>query len=206
MQDNFLEKINDYYSTKIRLHGPVSEGVDWNGDSSHQLRFDQLSKVIQDDKSFSLLDYGCGYGALYDYLRKNYTQVDYHGYDISEDMLESAKQVFPHLESKFISSLDVKSSFDYVVSNGLFNVKLHTEESVWKNFISNSLSQFNDLSSKGFAFNILTSYSDIDKQKNNLHYADPLYWFDFCKRNFSKNVALLHDYDLYEFTIIVRKA
>ncbi|MBM3138043.1 MAG: class I SAM-dependent methyltransferase, partial [Chloroflexi bacterium] len=29
--------------------------------------------------------------------------------------------------------------------------------------------------------------------------------FDYCKVNFSKNVALLHDYKLYDFTIIVRK-
>jgi hypothetical protein len=27
-----------------------------------------------------------------------------------------------------------------------------------------------------------------------------------CKRRFSRNVALLHDYDLYEFTVLVRKA
>jgi hypothetical protein len=29
--------------------------------------------------------------------------------------------------------------------------------------------------------------------------------FDICKRKFSRNVALLHDYGLYEFTILVRK-
>jgi len=38
-----------------------------------------------------------------------------------------------------------------------------------------------------------------------LYYADPLFLFDFCKQNFSKNVALLHDYRLYDFTLIVRK-
>ena len=29
--------------------------------------------------------------------------------------------------------------------------------------------------------------------------------FDVCKQPFSPRVALLHDYPLYEFTIIVRK-
>ena len=38
-----------------------------------------------------------------------------------------------------------------------------------------------------------------------LHYGDPLWFFDWCKRKYSRNVALLHDYDLYDFTIIVRK-
>ena len=38
-----------------------------------------------------------------------------------------------------------------------------------------------------------------------LYYADPCELFDRCKRRYSRNVALLHDYDLYEFTILVRK-
>ena len=60
-------------------------------------------------------------------------------------------------------------------------------------------------SQKGFAFNMLTIYSDKEYMKDNLYYSDPLFFFDFCKRNFSKNVALLHDYYEYDFTILVRK-
>jgi len=41
--------------------------------------------------------------------------------------------------------------------------------------------------------------------KDDLYYADPCYFFDYCKKKFSKNIALLHDYGLYEFTILVRK-
>ena len=58
---------------------------------------------------------------------------------------------------------------------------------------------------RGFSFNCLTKYSDDTKMKDYLFYADPCQLFDYCKRNFSKQVALLHDYGLYEFTIIVRK-
>jgi hypothetical protein len=39
----------------------------------------------------------------------------------------------------------------------------------------------------------------------NLYYADPLYLFDHCRVHYSKWVALLHDYGLYEFTVVVRK-
>ena len=41
--------------------------------------------------------------------------------------------------------------------------------------------------------------------KDHLFYADPCFFFDHCKKHFSKNVALLHDYGMYEFTILVRK-
>jgi hypothetical protein len=60
------------------------------------------------------------------------------------------------------------------------------------------------LGRRGFAFNALTSYSDADKQRTDLYYSDPTTLFDFCKRHLSRQVALLHDYPLYEFTIVVR--
>ena len=60
-------------------------------------------------------------------------------------------------------------------------------------------------SSRGFAFNCLTSYSDADKMRDDLYYADPCKLFDRCKRRYSRRVALLHDYGLWEFTILVRK-
>jgi hypothetical protein len=63
----------------------------------------------------------------------------------------------------------------------------------------------NDHSSRGFAFNMLTSYSDPERCRNDLYYGDPAYFFDLCKRNFARNVAVLHDYGLWEWTILVRK-
>ena len=65
--------------------------------------------------------------------------------------------------------------------------------------------QLNSSSSLGFAFNCLTTYSDPDKMRPYLYYADPANLFRHCKERYSRNVALLHDYDLYEFTILVRK-
>jgi hypothetical protein len=61
------------------------------------------------------------------------------------------------------------------------------------------------LSRKGFAFNALSLYSDPEKRRPDLYYADPLALFDHCQRHFSRYVSLLHDYPLYEFTILVRK-
>ena len=70
---------------------------------------------------------------------------------------------------------------------------------------NDSLGVLNETSTRGFSFNCLTSYSDSEKMRDDLFYANPCTIFDYCKRNFSKQVALLHDYGLYEFTILVRK-
>ncbi|MNE88029.1 hypothetical protein D3C80_1852890 [compost metagenome] len=63
----------------------------------------------------------------------------------------------------------------------------------------------NACSRKGFSFNCLTSYSDLEYMRDYLYYGDPCFYFDYCKRAFSGQVALLHDYGLYEFTLLVRK-
>jgi hypothetical protein len=84
-------------------------------------------------------------------------------------------------------------------------MKLDLDVKAWNGIILEGLHQMDAHSQKGFAFNLLTKYSDADKMRPDLYYGDPLFFFDYCKRNFSKNVALLHDYGLYDFTILVRK-
>ena len=68
-----------------------------------------------------------------------------------------------------------------------------------------TVDRFDQLSTKGFAFDVLTLYSDPPLRRPDLHYADPLFWFDRCKRKYSRSVALLHDYPLWEFTVLVGK-
>ena len=66
-----------------------------------------------------------------------------------------------------------------------------------------TLDNLNAFSRKGFAFNLLTSY--VDWKEGHLYYADPLFFFDYCKKKFSGRVALLHDYPLWEWTMLIRK-
>jgi hypothetical protein len=84
-------------------------------------------------------------------------------------------------------------------------MKLDADHDTWTNLIVACLQQMNEHAAKGIAFNMLTKYSDEEKMQPDLYYGDPCFFFDYCKRNFSRNVALLHDYNLYDFTILVRK-
>jgi cyclopropane fatty-acyl-phospholipid synthase-like methyltransferase len=204
---DIYKKVSEYYTQKILTFGTTSQGVDWNGRESQFLRFEQLCKLLPPiaDEPFSILDFGCGYGALIEYLKSKYISFSYTGYDISEEMINQAKKVFTDSHFNFTSSEKSLSNYDYVIASGIFNVKLDTDILEWEKYIFETLEKLNELSSKGFSFNILTSYSDKEFMKDYLYYADPCFFFDYCKKNFSKNIALLHDYNLYEFTIIVRK-
>lgn len=199
-----------YYQDKIAAFGPTHKGVDWNSVESQELRFSKLSQILSTE-NFSIIDYGCGYGALHDYLSKHHKNFDYTGFDWSEAMLAEARRLHPesrkcHFTSEYLENgEDSEGKSDYLIASGIFNVKLEEPSENWHQHVLSTLTQINRLTRRGFSFNILTSYSDAEKQSPKLFYADPCELFDFCKKNFAKDVALLHDYGLYEFTIIVRK-
>lgn len=204
--DEILRRVNDYYTGRLREHGPVARGVDWNSEESQVLRFDQLLKICPPTGPFTLGDYGCGYGALLDHLASRYPEATFRGFDISAAMIETARQNHPHVDPGLFSTEEASlAGCDFVVASGVFNVKLQTPLAEWKDYVTRTVQQLAEHSTRGFAFNMLTSYSDADKMRPDLYYADPCEWFDHCKRRYSRHVALLHDYGLWEFTILVRK-
>ncbi len=200
--DILLSEVAGYYATKLREHGATPRGVDWNGEEGQTLRFAQLAKILP-RKAFSVADIGCGYGALLHYLGQNFENFEYLGCDISAEMIAAAKVGAP-ANARFTQGAQPDQISDYCVASGIFNVKLNRSDADWREYVETCVDSLAASSRRGFAFNCLTSYADEDKKRENLYYADPCYWFDRCKRIYSKNVALLHDYDLYEFTIIVR--
>jgi SAM-dependent methyltransferase len=201
-----LDAVQRYYSQKVAEHGPTARGVDWNDAASQELRFEQLLKVCDPSKPFTLNDYGCGYGALAAYLEQRDYDFTYTGFDISADMVEQARELLrASTRCRFVVEDGQLERADYTVASGIFNVKLDAPREAWEQHALDTLGRLNELSALGFSFNMLTSYSDADRMRDDLYYADPRVIFDHCKRNFSRWVALLHDYGLYEFTIIVRR-
>ena len=205
MKSELTSKVGKYYKDKIRQFGIGPKGVDWKDAHSQRLRFQQLLKIIDTDESVIINDLGCGYGALFLYLiRETQTKIDkYYGYDICPEMLVNARNLISDERASFAESDRILFDADYSLCSGIFNVKLDIEPAAWEEFILDTLSNMNEKSLGGFAFNCTSSYADY--KVSHLYYADPLFYFDFCKRNFSKNVALFHDYELYEWTMIVRK-
>lgn len=202
-----LADVSNYYTSKLQQHGTTPRGVDWNGPESQQLRFAQLSRIVAGDGGFSINDLGCGYGAFLDYLETKFTGFTYVGCDVSDAMIAAARErhrTNPNVHYHETSTPPQVS--DYGVASGIFNVRMGHDDAVWRDYVKATLIVLDRTSRRGFAFNCLTTYSDPERARADLFYADPCEMFDYCKRWFSRNVALLHDYGLYEFTILVRKA
>jgi SAM-dependent methyltransferase len=202
-------ELQQYNEKNLRDFGPGAKGVGWKDKAAQVKRFEQLVKIIAGKEAFSLNDLGCGLGDFFTYLKaQNYADFHYNGYDVSAEMLQLAQgehEASPRINFYQIQKPDELRPADYAVASGIFNLKFEVPEHTWLNYILENLYWMNKTSRKGFAFNVLTKYSDKEFMRPDLYYADPLFFFDFCKRNFSKNIALLHDYEEYDFTILVRK-
>lgn len=201
-----LHSVKEYYTEKVPARGAASGGADLNSLEAQDLRFEQLLKLVDARRRFSVNDYGCGDGRLYGYMKGRGYDFDYFGFDLSEARIKEAVRVygkFPNCSFRIAGSTNTPA--DYTAASGIFNVKSTCSDGEWLKYILAALTSMDRISRKGFAFNCLTMYSDKACMRDDFYYADPLYLFDYCKRHFSNNVALLHDYGLYDFTIIVRK-
>lgn len=205
-QSDLLAEIARYYSGKLAEFGETPLGVDWRDGKGQRVRFEQLCKVINKPHYFSLNDLGCGYGAMFEYLTDFFEDFIYFGIDIAEDMIASAEARYEN-ESKaaFVVSSKPNQLADFSLASGIFNVRQQRCDDEWMAYIVSTLDVLNQFSRFGFAFNCLSSYSDKDRWRNYLYYADPCQIFDLCKNRYSSQVTLLHDYELFEFTILVRK-
>lgn len=203
--ESLRRRVADYYAGKLESHGAVARGVDWNSEESQELRFEQLLKVCRASQPFSLNDFGCGYGALASHLQERGVRCDYHGFDVAPAMLDRARERMPESDSVHWHATEAELPVsDYTIASGVFNVKADAGDEEWRSYVWDTIDVLAARSRRGFAFNVLTRYSDAEFMDDRLHYADPLALFDRCQRRYSRWVSLLHDYGLYEFTLLVQ--
>jgi SAM-dependent methyltransferase len=206
MKAELVEKTRAHYREKFAEHGASPKGVDWNGEESQTLHFAQLAKLLPADGSFSVTDWGCGYGALAGFLRERFPGVRYTGIDVNEPMVAAAREAHAgEPDVAFVVADRPTEPADYGLASGVFTLRLGRSDAECAADLERSIGILAETSTRGFAFNCLTSYSDRPKMRDYLYYADPLALFDLCKRRHAKDVALLHDYGLYAFTVLVRK-
>ncbi|MEO8382303.1 MAG: class I SAM-dependent methyltransferase [Acidobacteriota bacterium] len=200
-----IAAVVEYYEAKLALFGSTARGVDWKDERSQLLRFEQLIRALRLDgrtAPFTLIDFGCGYGALRPFLERQRFTCTYVGYDRSLRMVEEARREFGSFpRTTFTSDWEDLPHADYVVASGVFNVRLSTSDETWRHYVLDTMAGIDEKAERGWAVNFLTAYADEDRKRADLHYASPQELFDWCLRSASSKIALLHDYGLYEFTI-----
>ena len=95
---------------------------------------------------------------------------------------------------------------DFAIASGIFNVKGNVPSDLWTHYVHQTIDILAQAGRRGFAFNVLSMSSDPDRRRPSLYYADPADMLAHCLSRYGRSVALMQDYGLYEFTVVVRHA
>jgi SAM-dependent methyltransferase len=200
MDELSKEYVISFFDKTLQRHGDRPEAVRWTY-AGQRLRYECLLDIGDNIHGKKVLDYGCGKGDFYNFLKDNNISVQYSGFDINKNLISLAKQKFP--ESTFrvfdIEKDILNEDFDYIFLCGVFNLKLNRlDES-----IKNILIRLFKYCRIALAFNALSAYDP--KKTFELHYVSPIDMLEFAIKNLSPFVTLIHDRIPYDFTMFVRR-
>lgn len=204
---NYLT-ISEFYEQCLEKHGPIPQGVDWPNHIDLIKRFNVMLDLFAHEhgKNISLLDLGCGYGALVDHLNELNMNASYTGIDISQKMINTAKLLHPQnyfFQQDILTNPLNNETFDYVIMNGLFTEKRSLSWYDMAEFAKQMISQAFKVCKKGIAFNVMSYHVD---------WCDPalFYWsFNdlavFLYETCTRHIVFRSDYGLYEYTVYAYK-
>jgi hypothetical protein len=204
-----LTPVTAAYRLQYRRNGATPKGVFWSSEDNMRKRFEILSRVFYPEDIATgeacIADLGCGYGALYDFLKAHpiLRGGEYRGYDICKSLLDACKTRVRDPRASFHLSMRVTEPADYLFVSGTFNLKLGADEVDWLTYIQTSLEALWNQTNKALAFNML-DITDAGTMSA-LYYADPQIFETFCRDNLSDNVTLISGYGLPDFTIFVHR-
>lgn len=193
------------YNRRLDEWGPQARGVFWRNEEGQRLRFEVLARALDGAPAGSSVnDLGCGYGALFDFLADHPALAggNFYGYDISEDMIETAKARVPDPRARFVQALVATETADFSFVSGTFNMNLDADVTAWKEYIEASLAHLWSRTRVALGFNMLAGN---DFNREGLFYAEPRRFLEFCKNRLNPSAVLIDDYPLQEWTIIVRR-
>jgi SAM-dependent methyltransferase len=197
MDELAKEYVISFFERSLLLHGDRPEAVRWTAPGQRAHYAAMLD--IGDLSDAKVLDYGCGTGGLYGFLRDAGLSVDYTGYDINTKLIEAASAKYP--DGRFavfdIEEQELTETFDYILLCGVFNLKVQDVEQT----IPAVLRKLFAHCRVGLAFNALSDQSP--RKDYELSYTSPAGLFLFAVSELSPYVSIRHDRLLYDYCMFV---
>lgn len=176
------------YSKTLSTYGADDpRSVKWGTTRSQFLRFKILCEIA-DIADASILDFGCGVGDLYEYLKRGGFRGQYIGTDHNPDLLTAARQKYA--DATFVAT--VTQAYDYALISGVFNDPTDLES------VQKIIHALFEGSTKGLAFNM------ISKPTEGLMHYDPWEIARFCQ-TLTPMITVRHDYRGGNFTVYLYK-
>ncbi|MDA1088698.1 MAG: class I SAM-dependent methyltransferase [Proteobacteria bacterium] len=205
---SMLEPVLASFEKRVAQFGADPRSAFWKDEEWQKRRYDILSRLFdKPDRQggVSITDFGCGYGAFFDYLKDRPVMNDsrYIGIDMSAAMIEEAKANIIDPRASFQRHLIATETTDYTFVCGTYNMNLGADREEWANYVKASLEQLWSRTTKAMGFNMLRH--DAPEQYRGLYYADGMEFVKFCNETLSSDVAYTDDRPLPDWTILIRR-
>lgn len=192
-----MDIIVEHYEKCYEEHGDTCKGVDWPNEQDANTRYQVMLDVIR-HKNVTLLDFGCGLGHLYQYIKDQwYNDITYQGYDLSDKFIAACRAKYPDIPF-YLKPPPVS---DYVVANGVFTEKLTlTQDEMIKRF-TGTIKAMYGLARYGIAFNVMSTH--VDWERDDLFHVSMDWMADFVIKQLKTRDFTMRSYGLYEYTTYV---
>ncbi|MGB1129426.1 MAG: class I SAM-dependent methyltransferase [Haloferula sp.] len=199
MSDQPQHRICDHYEACFQKHGDTPQGVDWPNEQDAITRYRVMLDVARlkpREETASLLDFGCGTGALLDYMQRHEIEgFSYSGLDLSRAFVEAARHKHPSndfYQLDILENPDTIPQFDYVIMNGVFTEKLGIS---YEAMLAAVFSKCR----VGMAFNVMSKH--VDWEREDLFHVPFDTMAALLKARLTRHVSFRFDYGLYEYTV-----
>jgi SAM-dependent methyltransferase len=187
-----LKPVRDYWDARARAGGSDCERIE-SGRKGQRLRFEAFLGQ-HDLRGRSVLDIGCGVGDFFDRLQARGIAADYHGLDVSPEMIARARQRFPGARFEVGETAAVTRHYDYTVAFAIHNVKVDhgrriLEEALTRQFAMSGIAAHMSL--------LTDRYSGFDPHIQAWHAEDIL----TLALSITPYVSMRHDYLPNDFSV-----
>lgn len=197
MEELYKEYVISFFDKTLQLHGdrPAGVGASQKG---QELRFEELLN-IGDIRGMKVLDYGCGKGDLFQFLKDRDIPVSYTGFDINSNLISLAKSKFPETDFRVfdIEEEELTENFNYIFLFGVFNLKVAGIDETIRNVLKMLFEHCNI----ALAFNALSDHS-LGKDFQ-LHYVSPEEILQFALKELSPHASIKKSGNSDDFTMFV---
>ena len=205
---SMLEPVLASFEKRVAQFGADPRSAFWKDEEWQKRRYDILSRLFDEPDrlgGISITDFGCGYGAFFDYLadRSVMKNSRYTGIDMLAAMIEEANARIRDSRATFQSHLIATETADYTVVCGTYNMNLGANRDEWADYVKASLEQLWSKTTKAMGFNMLRF--DAPDQYPGLYYADGMEFVKFCNETLSPDITYTDDRPLPDWTIIIRR-
>ncbi|MGI4881562.1 MAG: class I SAM-dependent methyltransferase [Janthinobacterium lividum] len=196
-----------HYEKCLAEFGASHRGVDWPNAADLSVRFDTLLSIVDvappTVRPLQILDLGCGPGLILDHIEqfRDIRSIEYHGIDISERMIETARARWPDANFEvrdIIADPLPPLSVDFVIMNGVLTLKNTVSREEMMAFAKDLIRSAYASTRIGIAFNVMSRHVDWERD-------DLFHWsFDevasFLTTEITRHIAFRSDYGLYELS------